>query len=379
MKPKVLLFIDWFLPGTASGGPVRSYINMIEHLKDDYDFFVVTRNTDYCSDEVYETVDSDQWNTIYPYLNVYYFSNENLNRAKLKSVMYEVDYDVLLINGIYSWKFSILPVLLADTSNKRKKTIVSARGMVNPQAFSSKAFKKKLFLKLANLSGLYNNISFHATNMDEAQYIKDYIKTKRDIYVAPNLPRKINEDLASPKHKNTPTRFVNLARISIEKGTHKMLEILRDVKSQMIIDLFGPIYNETYWDRCKQIIEELPSNIIINYKGNLDSDRVPEVLREYDFFVLFSEGENFGHAIIEALAVGCPVIISDQTPWKHLQDKNIGWDLELKEYNKIAAIIDKACAMSDENYFTMSQEAVSYSMAFMNNPELIDSNKKLFK
>ena len=262
---------------------------------------------------------------------------------------------------------------------KRIKTIVSARGMVNPQAFSSKAFKKKLFLKLANLSGLYNDISFHATNMDEAQYIKDYIKTKRDIYVAPNLPRKINEDLASPKHKNTPTRFVNLARISIEKGTHKMLEILRDVKSQMIIDLFGPIYNETYWDRCKRIIEELPSNIIINYKGNLDSDRVPEVLREYDFFVLFSEGENFGHAIIEALAVGCPVIISDQTPWKHLQDKNIGWDLELKEYNKIAAIIDKACAMSDEKYFTMSQEAVSYSMAFMNNPELIDSNKKLFK
>ena len=43
-KIKILLFIDWFLPGTKSGGPVRSYANLISHFKDDYDFYVITRN-----------------------------------------------------------------------------------------------------------------------------------------------------------------------------------------------------------------------------------------------------------------------------------------------------------------------------------------------
>ena len=50
-QKKILVFIDWFLPGTNSGGPVRSVSNMIEHLGGDYEFLVVTRDTDYCANK----------------------------------------------------------------------------------------------------------------------------------------------------------------------------------------------------------------------------------------------------------------------------------------------------------------------------------------
>ncbi|MBI9061941.1 MAG: hypothetical protein JEZ14_08115 [Marinilabiliaceae bacterium] len=46
-KKKILIFIDWFLPGYKAGGPVRSMANMVEYLMEEYDFFIVTRNTDY--------------------------------------------------------------------------------------------------------------------------------------------------------------------------------------------------------------------------------------------------------------------------------------------------------------------------------------------
>ena len=47
-RKKVLITIDWFLPGTKSGGPVRSYANMIAYFKNEFDFYIITRDTDYC-------------------------------------------------------------------------------------------------------------------------------------------------------------------------------------------------------------------------------------------------------------------------------------------------------------------------------------------
>ena len=44
--------------------------------------------------------------------------------------------DSILINGVYSWYFSILPLLILK--KKGIKKIISTRGMLNPQAFSSK-------------------------------------------------------------------------------------------------------------------------------------------------------------------------------------------------------------------------------------------------
>ena len=38
-----------------------------------------------------------------------------------------------------------------------------------------------------------------------------------------------------------------------------------------------------------------------------------------DVFLLPTGGENFGHAIFEALSCGVPVLISDQTPWRGLE------------------------------------------------------------
>jgi glycosyltransferase involved in cell wall biosynthesis len=74
---------------------------------------------------------------------------------------------------------------------------------------------------------------------------------------------------------------------------------------------------------------------------------------------LLSEVESFGHAIFEALAVGCPVLISDQTPWKNLQKKQAGWDLPISNLQAISATLQKMIDMDD-------QEWQSYRMGSLN-------------
>lgn len=219
MKKKILISIDWFLPGTKSGGPVRSYANLIDHFKDEFDFYVVTRNTDYCETIPYQNIKSDTWTTLEPNVQVYYFSEAELSKKNLKKVYHSVNFDVVLINGVYSWYFSILPLFILKSSSLKK--IVSARGMLNSQAFSVSKKKKKLFIGIASLLGLYKNVVFHATNAAESNSIKKELGENTGVLVASNLPRIVN---ATPgnvtKQKTTQKiRLITIARIAKEKGT----------------------------------------------------------------------------------------------------------------------------------------------------------------
>ena len=44
-----------------------------------------------------------------------------------------------------------------------------------------------------------------------------------------------------------------------------------------------------------------------------------------DLFILPSHSENFGVAVAESLAHGCPVIVSKGAPWSQLESKGCGW------------------------------------------------------
>lgn len=367
--------IDWFLPGTNSGGPVRSYANMISHLEDDFEFYVITRDTDYCSDRPYDTINPNTWNKIDPNTNVYYFSNTQLNIPNLKKIINEVDAEILMVNGIYSWYFSILPVLLYS---KKRKIIVSARGMLNPQAFLTRAKRKLFFLQFANKLKFYKNVSFHATNEIEKNYIANRIKTFSEIKVASNLPRKITQRQFSKTKKGKPVRFVSLGRISPEKGLLRALRYLEHIDSEIIFDIFGPIYHDSYWQECKKLIDRLPKNISIEYKGIIDSDEVLKTLSNYDFFMFFTEGENFGHVILESFSAGLPVIISNKTPWQDLKKINVGWALNVDDEVEVLSTIKEAISMANETYLKMSQSAKAFAIEFSSNPELIKQNKNLF-
>lgn len=376
--PKVLLFIDWYLPGFKAGGPVSSCANMIAALRNEFEFFIVTRNTEYCETVPYPDIQPNQWVTRDVNEHVMYLSNEELTQKRIAQLIREFDGNTIYINGIYSKYFSIFPLKAAKSSKKDFKIIVASRGMLARSAIEVKQFKKKVFLTLGKTLGWYNGVIFHATNSKEERDIKNVFGRKTIVKVANNISGLFSLPEKSISKTSNHLRLVSIARIAPEKNLLFLLIALQKVKGIVLLDLFGQIYNEKYWEECKAIIADLPKNIKVNYMGMVNPDKVGVTIQKYHFLVLPSLGENFGHVVSESFIAGRPVLISNQTPWKDLKAENAGFDLPLNNAGVWARTIDVLSDMSQQEYDVLLKGATTKGNFITNNKQPVDDHRKLF-
>jgi glycosyltransferase involved in cell wall biosynthesis len=180
--------------------------------------------------------------------------------------------------------------------------------------------------------------------------------------------------------KSGELRLVSIARIAPEKNTLFALECLKNYKykGKIEFNLYGSIYQQRYWQLCKECIEKIPSNISVIYHGELNNTKVSGVLEENHFLFLPTKGENFGHSILESFLAGSPVIISDQTPWRNLEDLNTGWDLSLQHPEIFAERIQESIDMDANEYSKMSEKVVELANIQVNNTETKLAYIKLF-
>ena len=355
-KPRICLTIDWYLPGTHSGGPVRSVANLVAAMPD-VDFYVITRNTDYCNSKPYVGIQPNVWIQIVPNVRVCYLDVSQISKQKIQDLILESGAQTLYISGIYSRAFSQWPVSIGKAL--KLKTVVAARGMLSPHALAVKPLKKYLFLSLMRWLNAYGHVQFHATSAQEAADIRKVLGAATNVQVLPNLGR--NEETNPRPIAKAPQslKLVTIGRIAPEKGTLVGLKALQDVEGKVTLDLFGMAYNATYWQECQQVIAGLPSNIQVSYHGPCPSEEVAEKIAAAHALLLPSEGENYGHAIVESLAQGRPVLISKHTPWQHLATHQAGWDISATGLpSAIQSLID----MDQQTYQSWSEGAKAFHL-----------------
>lgn len=89
-------------------------------------------------------------------------------------------------------------------------------------------------------------------------------------------------------------------------------------------------------------------------------------------------GENYGHVIVEALVAGCPVLISDQTPWRNLEEKDVGWDLPLGHPEKFQDVLQKCINMNEQEYNILSNKAYKFGLKIVEDKVALNLNRELF-
>jgi glycosyltransferase involved in cell wall biosynthesis len=378
-KPVILLFIDWFLPGYKAGGPVTSCSNLIEHLRDEFEFKIVTRNTDYTETTPYEGIESNVWNKREEGVFVYYFSQDQLNKKNLKRLIAETPHDRVYLNGIYSRYFTLYPLLIL---NKHRETvIVAVRGMLAESAIAVKKRKKTFFIRIARFLGLFKNIIFHATNQQEVEDIKKQFGSGSNVLLAANLAPIPNfKENGNRVKKEGVLSLISIARIAPEKNLLYALEVLTQVKGyEVYFDVYGPKYDIVYAKECEVMATRLPENIHVNFWGSIPPEKVADLLDKSHFLWMPTRGENFGHIILQSWSAGCPVIISDQTPWHNLEKELLGWDLPLKNREVFATVIKTCAAMGQDRYNQLSNASFRFASQRTKDAQLIEDNRRLFK
>ncbi len=106
---------------------------------------------------------------------------------------------------------------------------------------------------------------------------------------------------------------------------------------------------------------------------------VRQVLAQYDLLFLPTFAENYGHSIAESLSVGTPVLMSDNAPWKNLQEKGLGWDIHLSDKASFIAAINEISAFSpEEDKIKLRYSIQSTAREILSDPIIIQDNIKLF-
>jgi len=339
---------DWYLPAYKAGGPVRSVAALVYHLKGEYNFYVLTSNTD-AFDPTPLPVPTYEWVNGHYGEKIFYLSGK-VSRAKLLEVMNQVDFDLVYINSFFSKPFSIYPLLLQKSGKIKKPVVLAPRGMLREGALAIKAGKKKLFLALSKMRGLHKDLTWHATSQQEVNETK---KVYRDatVVMAPNLtlPPQHKRETYS-KNKNE-LKICCVTRLVRNKQIDLALEVLKELKEGKIsFDIYGPPEDHNYYLECVELAKALPANISVTFKGTITPPEVEQVLKQYHVFLLPTQTENFGHAIVEAMLNGCIPVISNQTPWQNLEKSGIGWDLDLGDKKGFLNAL-RACLVMDEAEF----------------------------
>ena len=257
---------------------------------------------------------------------------------------------------------------------------------------------------MAKFFGLYNKIIWQASSEYEAKQIRDVFGHNLTIHKAPNLRNIFTGDQLihiSPaihiapdmshyqipnfaranryysKHKGI-LRIVFLSRISRIKNLDGALKILCCQQGNIEFDIYGPIEDKKYWSTCLRLIRQLPPNIKTQYKGSVVNNEVIKVLSGYDLFFLPTHSENFGHAIVEALIAGCPVLISDKTPWRNLQSRKVGWDINLNHPEQFEDALRFHLNSDAKQHASWSKAARGFGLKITQNKEIIEQNRQLF-
>jgi glycosyltransferase involved in cell wall biosynthesis len=227
---------------------------------------------------------------------------------------------------------------------RRAKLVTSPRGTLSAWALSrSRHAKRALWpiqrrvLKRADL--------IHATSEIEYGEIRAS-GFKAAVAIIPNgidLP-----DLPVSRPTTSPRTLLFLSRIHPIKGGDRLLHAwqqLQHVHPDWRLRVVGR--GEPSHEQALRKLAHSLQLERVDFSGPLYGAEKSKAYFEADVFVLPTHSENFGMVVAEALAHGCPVVVSKEAPWAGVQEERCGWWVE-HDVNTLTGGLDAALSESSQ-------------------------------
>jgi len=235
---------------------------------------------------------------------------------RLKAILR--NYEAVVIHGL--WQYHGLAAAWANRLEPIPLYIMP-HGMLDiwfQKGDPIKRLKKYLYWHVAEKYLFQHSQGVFFTSAAEKDrstgYLRSYTGLQHIIPVGIPAPQK-------PQYRANYPELVDkrimlfLGRIDRKKGLDLLVEAwcrLRDhpEMSNWVLALVGPCADPSYANALIQRLNQHHAHFL--YIPFAEGEQKWALLRQADFFILPSHQENFGMAVIEALAMGTPVLISDQ-------------------------------------------------------------------
>ena len=328
---KVLHVIPSFAPAWEYGGPIYAVLAMTRELvREDCEITVMTTNINKagvldvpleCPVSVEEV---ETWYFPVEYPRWYCFSR-SLARGLKKHVR---RFDLVHIHSVFLW-----PTTIASFWCRKYKVpyIIRPAGALSSvcilkpydklwASWSSK-IKKGFYLKTVGKKDLENAAAIHFTSIVEREEVHP-LGLKPPHFIIPmgiDLPHPTNK-LSGPSFRDRDPRLKEkklilfLSRIDPKKGVGFLLAALSDLakkRDDFVLGIAGS-GTKAYELEVQTLVEHHGLSARTIFYGFVEGEDKWSLLHQSDIFVLPSYQENFGFAVVEAMAAGVPVVISQQ-------------------------------------------------------------------
>ncbi len=142
------------------------------------------------------------------------------------------------------------------------------------------------------------------------------------------------------------TKLISICWLRKTKNIHLVVEALKEIKSPFIYDIYG---DGPFYEEIDNLIKELKLDGSVNLKGKIQYEDVPNVLADYDIFVLPSYPETFGRVYIEAMACGLSIVGTKGAGIDgYIVDGDSGHLVDLDSQDHLRTVLDRL--ITDEKY-----------------------------
>lgn len=204
----------------------------------------------------------------------------------------------------------------------RAKLVTSPRGTLSPTAMARRKYMKRI-LWPAQRRVLERADLLHATSESEYTAIREL---GFDVPVA-IIPNGIDLPPVKPQETPSTTRtLLFVGRIHPVKGIDNLLWAWQQLQSEhkdWCLIIVGP-GEEQHVVQIRKLAKALDIKRV-HFTGPLFGAQKAAVYDSANLFVLPSHTENFGMVVAEALAHGCPAVVSHGAPWAELEQERCGW------------------------------------------------------
>lgn len=233
-----------------------------------------------------------------------------LNAAELKKIEKSVQPDVINVHyasgyGTLARKSKIGPYLLSVWGS-------------DVYEFPYKSFVNKIILK----KNILNAQMLASTSHCMAQQLRKVLNLDDvEINITP-FGIDLNHFECDEEYGEESEQIV-LGTVKLLKPVYRIGDFVKAVailKKQYGYDkLKAYIYGDGEQKKqLEELIEQHSLNDTVFLKGKIPNTQVPKALQKFDIFCAMSEKESFGVAVVEAMAMKVPVVVSDAEGFKEV-------------------------------------------------------------